>query len=48
MQRYIFTVTISGFGNNPTEAWCDAIDQFAIDPGPPIEEGMIIEREDEI
>lgn len=33
MPRYLFTITISGEGDNPDEAWNEAIDGFAIDPG---------------
>ena len=32
--RYIFKVTISGFGNNAEEAWDDATQGFSQDPGP--------------
>ena len=37
MPTYTFTVEIRGSGQTPEEAWEDAIDSFAVDPGEPLE-----------
>ncbi len=33
MKEYRFRVTLCGYGNTPEEAWEDAYDSFAADPG---------------
>jgi hypothetical protein len=33
MKHYIFKVTLSGYGKTPEEAWDDAVETFAQDPG---------------
>lgn len=33
VMRYQFTITVSGDGSTPEEAWQDAIECFSIDPG---------------
>lgn len=34
-KTYTFTITISGYGENVDQAWDDAVNSMAIDPGPP-------------
>jgi len=43
MPTYIFTAELKGTGQTPEEAWQDAIDSFAEEPGEPIE----VEQDDE-
>lgn len=31
--RYEFTITMAGYGNNPEEAWNDAVEGFCLDSG---------------
>lgn len=49
IKRWEFTVTLSGIGDDISEAWQDAVTQFSVDPGaPPLEDGgdvSIIEDE---
>ena len=45
MKSYIFTVELRGFGSTPEEAWQDAVDSFAADPGEPHE---TIQESDEL
>ena len=33
MNRYEFTITLSGEGNTPEEGWRDAVEAFELDPG---------------
>ena len=33
MKRYEFTITLSGCGETPDEAWLDATIQFSLEPG---------------
>jgi hypothetical protein len=33
MNRYEFTITLSGEGNTPEEGWQDAVEAFELDPG---------------
>ncbi len=33
MSTYEFTITLSGEGTNPEEAWQEAVEAFAQDPG---------------
>ena len=33
MKIYHFTITLSGGGNTPEEAWIDACEGFELDPG---------------
>jgi len=33
MKRYVFTLAISGSGNNEADAWDSAVEQFTNDPG---------------
>ena len=33
MNRYEFTITLSGEGNTPDEGWRDAVEAFELDPG---------------
>jgi hypothetical protein len=35
MKRYTFHVYLGGEGNTPEEAWQDAVEGFALDPGNP-------------
>lgn len=35
MKRYTFQVELSGQGDNPDEAWEDAVNAFSLDPGDP-------------
>ena len=37
MPTYTFTVELKGSGQTPEEAWEDAIDSFAVEPGEPLE-----------
>ena len=37
MPTYKFTVELQGEGQTPEEAWQEAIDSFALDPGEPLE-----------
>lgn len=46
MARYLFSIVISGEGNDPNEAWGDACDAFAQDPGPCPEENEILEEDE--
>jgi len=46
MKRYEFTLTLSGYGNNIQEAWNDATDSFAQDPGSPEDTDYEITDED--
>ena len=32
-KTYYFTITLSGTGDTPDEAWIDATESFALDPG---------------
>ena len=36
MQEFFFDVELMGVGNTPEEAWNDAIEGFALDPGEPL------------
>jgi len=48
VQRYLFTITLSGIGDNPDKAWQDATEQFSLDPGPtPGEDEYTVEPFDE-
>lgn len=38
MKRYEFTVILSGEGETREEAWEDAITQFSLEPGIPLDE----------
>jgi hypothetical protein len=33
MPTYVFSVTLKGKGNNPDDAWQDAVDAFSVDAG---------------
>jgi len=49
MKRYEFTITLSGIGATPEEAWEDAVTGFSVDPGTPDYDRMTeeeIEEED--
>ena len=35
--RYVFTFEIAGVGNTAEEAWLDALEALALDPGEPPE-----------
>jgi hypothetical protein len=35
MKRYFFTVGLTGTGNTEAEAWANAVNEFAIEPGEP-------------
>jgi len=35
MKTYLFTITLQGSGDNPEEAWADAVESFEQDPGEP-------------
>lgn len=43
--RYLFKVELSGFGNNPSQAWDDAVEGFMQDAGPTPEEYEYEEEE---
>jgi len=49
MSRYVFQVVITGFGNNPDEAWDDTVEGFSLDPGciPDEDTYTLDEEEDE-
>jgi len=32
-KRYLFPITLSGFGTTPEEAWKDAVEGFMLDSG---------------
>jgi len=34
MKNYLFTITLSGYGDSIEEAWADACEGFAADSGP--------------
>ena len=36
-RTYTFTVELQGEGDSPEEAWEDAVDSFAADPGEPLD-----------
>ena len=40
MATYEFTITLSGEGDTPEEAWADAVAAFSNDPGVPPEDGV--------
>ena len=42
MARYIFNVELSGEGDDVAEAWRDAAEAFAADPGEPSENATLI------
>ena len=45
---YTFNIVLQGFGDNPQDAWADATEQFAIDPGPCDEASVVdVEKEEE-
>ena len=46
MPYWTFTVTLRGEGETPEEAWFDATDAFADDPGDPPTDGEL-EEDDE-
>jgi len=46
MKHYTFPVTLSGYGDNPQEAWEDAVEGFCHDPGSPDDEGYTVEEDD--
>lgn len=37
MRKYFFKIELLGYGETPLEAWEDAVEHFALDPGPPPE-----------
>lgn len=43
-KRFDFVIYLTGNGNTVEEAWKDAVDSFAIDPGEP---GEVLHVEDE-
>jgi len=45
MPTYTFTVELQGTGHSQEEAWIDAVDSFASEPGEPID--IYQEEEDE-
>ena len=48
MRRWLFTLTMAGFGDNIDEAWDDAVEDFMLDPGPvPDESEIDYEYEDD-
>ncbi len=38
LRRFIFKVELCGIGENPDEAWGNAVEAFSLDPGPPPDE----------
>ncbi len=34
MKRYLFTITLQGYGDTIVKAWADAVNAFIQDPGP--------------
>ncbi len=44
MPRYEFTVILSGEGDSEEQAWTDAVDQFCIDPGIPLDDVILLEE----
>ena len=44
MPTYTFTVELQGTGDTQEEAWLDAVDSFAMDPGDP---GEVTELDDD-
>ncbi len=46
MKHYLFKVTLSGYGDTIEEAWEDATESFAQDPGAPDDEEYTVEDED--
>jgi hypothetical protein len=49
MNRYEFKVTLAGYGENPDEAWEDAVEGFCQDPGiyPDDDDYDVFEEEDD-
>jgi len=49
VKGYLFTITISGYGENADEAWQDACEGFSMGPGPTPEENEyeLVEVENE-
>jgi hypothetical protein len=47
MKTYEFKVTLAGSGDNPDEAWLDAVEGFTQDPGPTPEPEDIQEIEED-
>lgn len=45
MARYEFTVTLSGEGDTPEDAWADAVASFTDDPGLPSEKPVLVEED---
>lgn len=45
MARYEFTVTLSGEGDTPEDAWEDAVGSFTDDPGLPPVEPVLVEED---
>ena len=43
MKTYHFTVTLQGSGDDPQDAWQDAVEAFQLDPGEPHETKLIEE-----
>ena len=46
MKHYVFTVHLSGYGKDIDEAWQDATETFAQDPGAPGTEDLTVEDDD--
>ena len=44
MPRYEFPIRLAGHGDTPEEAWDDAVEAFALDPGHPDEHEIVGEE----
>lgn len=44
MKRFEFTVILSGRGNTQMEAWEDAVAEFSLDPGIPLDDVEVVDE----
>lgn len=47
MKRYIFTVKLTGYGDNSDQAWIDAVEAACLDDDPPPLEFEIFDDDNE-